>query len=60
MKKKTGIEKEMVKVLQQASDHRKKAEKKTIGMMKFLALTLYLLARLTLTLISAFAFIDSF
>ena len=60
MKKKTGMEKEMVEVLQQASDHRKKAGKKTIGMMKFLALTLYLLATLTLTLISAFAFIDSF
>ena len=50
----------MIELLQQASDHRKKAGKKKIGMMKFLALNLYLLARLTVTLTSAFAFINSF
>ena len=58
-KKETGTEKEMIELLQQASDHRKKAGKKKIGMMKFLALNLYL-PRLTVTLTSAFAFINSF
>ena len=44
--KETRIKKETVDVLQQASYRIK------IGMMKLLALTLYLLARITLTLIS--------
>ena len=52
------MEKKKVEVLQQASDRRKKAGNEKIGMMKGLALTLYLLARLTLTLTSVLAFID--
>ena len=50
----------MLAVLQEASDHRKKTVKKKIRMMKLLVLTWYLLAMLTLTLTSAFAFIDCF
>ena len=41
-KKETGIEKKMVEVLQQATDRRKRAGKKNIRTIKFLALTLYL------------------
>ena len=59
-KKETGIEKEIVEVLRQASDRRKKKEKQKIKMMKFLAFTSHLLARLTLTLTSTFVFIDCF
>ena len=40
---------------QQASERSKKTGKEKIGMMEFLVLTLHLLARLTLTLISASA-----
>ena len=47
-------------MLQQASCRRKRTGKKKIGMMKFLALTLYLLARIALTLISSFAIISCF
>ena len=47
-------------MLQQASYRRKRTEKLKVGVIKFLALTLYLLARITLTLISSFAIIDCF
>ena len=64
--KKTSRKKEMrrkrdiVEVLQQASYRRKRIGKLKIGMIKFLALTLYLLARITLTLISSSAIIGCF
>ena len=58
-KKETGIETEIVEVLQKASDRRKKTGKQKIKMMKFLTLA-YLLARLALTLTTAFDFIDCF
>ena len=45
---------QIVEVLQQTSDSRKKAGNQNIRVMKFLALTLYLLARLTQILILAF------
>ena len=48
MTKKTEIESQIVEVLQQASDRRKKPRKVKDQVMKFLALTLYLLARLIL------------
>ena len=48
--------KEKVKVLQQFSDRRKKTGKFKIEMIKLLVFTLCLLARLILTLTSAFAF----
>ena len=51
--RKTEIEKQIVKVLQQASYHRKKAGKQKTEIMKYSALTPYLLARLTKTLILA-------
>ena len=54
-KRETGIEKEIVKVLQQAADCRKKTGKSKIGMMKSLALTVHFL-----TLISCFAIIGCF
>ena len=47
-------------MLQQASYRRKRAGKQKIGMMKFLALTLYLLAAITLTLTSFSAINDCF
>ena len=51
-KKETRIRKEIVKVLQQPCYHQyRKNSTGKIGMMKFLALTLYLLARITLALI---------
>ena len=59
-KKNMGIGKEIAKVLHQASGRRKKGGKEKIGMIKFLALTLLLLARLALALTSAFVFIDCF
>ena len=49
-KKETGTEKEIVEVLQQASDRRENTGKQKIQMMKFLSRTVYLLARLSLTL----------
>ena len=49
-KKETGIGKEIVEVLQLASDRRKNTGKQKIKIMKFSSLTLYLVARLTLTL----------
>ena len=47
-------------MLQQASYCRRRTEKLKIGMMKFLAFTLYLLARIALTLISFSAIIGYF
>ena len=55
-KKETRKEKEKVKVLQQFSDRRKKTGKFKIEMIKLLVFTLCVLARLILTLTSAFAF----
>ena len=59
-KKETRIKKEILEELQQASYRRKRTGKLKIGMMKFLALTLYLLARITLTLISSSAIFGCF
>ena len=59
-KNETIRKKEIIEVLQQASCHRKRTGKLKIGMMKFLALTLHLLARITLTLISFSAIIGCF
>ena len=59
-KKETSRRKEIVEMLQHASYRRKRTEKLKVGVIKFLALTLYLLARITLTLISSFAIIDCF
>ena len=55
-KKETRKVKEKVKVLQQFSDRRKKTGKFKIEMIELLVLTLCFLARLTLTLTSAFGF----
>ena len=57
-KKETRIKKELVEVLRQASYRRKRTENWKIGMMKFLALTLYLLVRTISTSISSSAIID--
>ena len=46
-KKETIIKKEIVEMLQQASHRRKRTGKLKIAIMKFLALTLYLLAKIT-------------
>ena len=59
-KKQTRIKKEIVEVLKQAGYRRKRTGKLKIGMMKFFALTLYLLARITLTLISSSSIIGCF
>ena len=59
-RKETRIKKEIVEVLQQASYRRKRIGKLKIEMMKFLALTLYLLVRITRTLISSSAIIGYF
>ena len=48
-----GIKKEKVDVLQQTIYSRNETGKLKIAMMKFLALILYLLARIILTLISS-------
>ena len=58
-KKDTRIKKEIVEVLQQASYRRKKTRNKKFGMMKFLALTLYLLARITLACIICYYWLFS-
>ena len=55
-KKETRKVKEKVKALQQFSDRRKKTGKFKIEMIELLVLTLSFLARLTLTLTSAFGF----
>ena len=55
-KKETRKEKEKVKVLQQFNDRRNKTGKFKIEMIKLLVFTLCVLARLILTLTSAFAF----
>ena len=54
------IELEIVSVLQQVIYSRKGTRTSKIGLMKFLALTLYLLARITLTLILSSAIIGCF
>ena len=59
-KKEMRIMKKIAEVLQQASYRRKRTGNLKIGMIKFLALTLYLLARITLTLISPFAIVGCF
>ena len=59
-KKETRIKKIIVEVLQKTSYRRKRTGKLKIGIMKLLALTLYLLARITLTLISSSAIIGCF
>ena len=59
-KKETRIKKEIVEVLQKRSYGKKRTGNLKIGMMKFLALTLYLLAGITLTLISSTAIIGCF
>ena len=58
--KETRIKKEIVEVLQQASYRRKRTGKLKIRMRKLLVLTLYLLARITLTLISSSTIIGCF
>ena len=52
--------KEKAEVLQQTLHSRKETGKQKIGMMKFLALILYLVVRITLTLISSPAMIGCF
>ena len=59
-KKETRIKKEIKEVLQQTSYRKKRTGNQKIEIMKFLALTLYLLARITLTLISFSAIIGCF
>ena len=59
-KSKAEIEKEIVGVLRQASDRRKKTEKVKIVMINCSALILYLLARLRMILISVFIVIGCF
>ena len=59
-KKETRIKKRIIEVLQKTSYRRKRTGKLKIGIMKFLALTLYLLPRITLTLISSCAIIHCF
>ena len=59
-KKETRIKKEIVKDLQQANHRRNRTIKLKIRVIKFLALTLYLLAIITLFLISSSAFTDCF
>ena len=59
-KRETKIKKEISEVLQQASYRKKRTGNQKIGVKKFLALTLYLLARITLTLILSSAMIGCF
>ena len=59
-RKEMSIKKEKVEMLQQSKYSRKEIGKWKKGMMKFLALTLYMVARLTLTLISSPAIIGCF
>ena len=54
------INMEKVEVLQRAIYNRKETGKQKVGMMKFLALSLYLVAGITLTLISSPAIIACF
>ena len=56
-RKERRIKKEIVEVLQQTIYSRKGTGKQKIRMMKFLALTLFFLARITLKLISSSAII---
>ena len=59
-KKEKRIKKEIVEVLQQLSYRKKRRGNQKIGIMKFLALTLHLFARITLTLILSFVIIACF
>ena len=59
-KKETRIKTEIVEVLQQACYSKNMTGNQKIGMMKFLALTLCLLARIRLTLTSSYANIGCF
>ena len=59
-KKEMRIKKEIVEVLQQISYRIKRTGKLKIRMMKVIALIFYLLARITLTLISSSAIIGCF
>ena len=59
-RKRMSTKREKVEVLQQTTYSKKEAEKEKIEMMKFLALTLHLVARITLTLISSRAIIGCF
>ena len=59
-RKEMRIKKEKIEVLQQTVYSRKETGKQKIGMMKFLALILYLVVRITLTLISSPAIIGCF
>ena len=59
-RKESRIKNEKNEVLQQRIYGRKKTEKQKIEMMKFLAMTLYLLARTALTLISSPVIIGCF
>ena len=58
--KEMRMKNEKVEMLQQTIYSRKEIGKQKIGMMKILALTLYLLARITLALISSPAIIGCF
>ena len=59
-KKETRIKNKKVEVLQEASYRKKRKTSKKTKMMKFLALTLYFLAGITLTWILPSAIIDCF
>ena len=59
-KKEMGIKQEKVEGLQQTIYSIKETGKQKIEMMKFLSLTLYLVTRITLTLISSPAIISCF
>ena len=59
-KRETKIKKEISEVFQQASYRKKRTGNQKIGLKKFLALTLYLLARIALTLILSSAIIGCF
>ena len=56
-KKEAKQEKGVVVVFKHPSDRRKKTEMEKLGMMNILASGLYLLARLTLTLIFSFCYL---
>ena len=59
-RKEMRMKKEKSEMSQQTAYSREETGEQKIGMMKILALTLYLLARITLTLISSPAIIDCF
>ena len=59
-RKEMRMKKEKAEMSQQTTYSREETGEQKIGMMKILALTLYLLARITLTLISSPAIIGCF